>query len=88
MVAPETLREWKVAITLVGQKYEFIESQHDYRTGTRTIYEGREASIEIGKIKNNFNKDRRLKCFNCNTYGYMAKECRKLEERTRHKEML
>ena len=88
MVALETLREQKVAITSVGQEYEFIESQHDYRTGTRTIYEGREAFIDIGKIKDNFNKDRRPKCFNCNTYGYMAKECRKLEERTRHKEIL
>ena len=88
MVALETLREQKVAITSVGQEYEFIESQHDYKTGTRTIYEGRGTSIDIGKTKDNFNKDRRLKCFNCNTYRYMAKECRKLEERTRHKEML
>jgi len=25
IVAPETLKEWKVAITLVGQRYEFTE---------------------------------------------------------------
>ena len=38
------------------------------------IYGGKEVSINIEKTKDNFNKDRRLKCFNCNTYGYMAKE--------------
>ena len=38
IVAPETLKEWKVAITSVEQEYESIEGQQDYKTGTRTAY--------------------------------------------------
>ena len=36
--------------------------------------------MDIRKIKDNFNKDRRPKCFNCNTYEYMAKDCKKLKK--------
>ena len=32
-IASNTLKKWKVAITLVGQGYEFTESQYDYKTG-------------------------------------------------------
>ena len=35
---PESLKEWKVAITSVGQGYESIEGHHDYKTGTGTTY--------------------------------------------------
>ena len=31
--------------------------------------------MDIGKSNDNF-KDRKPKCFNCNKYGHMAKECR------------
>ena len=40
ITAPETLKEWKVEIILVGQGYESMEGQHDYKTETETIYEG------------------------------------------------
>jgi len=36
--------------------------------------------MDIGKNNDNF-KDRKLKCFNCNKYGYMAKECWKKKEK-------
>jgi len=36
----ETLKEWKVAITSVGQGYESMEGRHDYKTSTGTIYGG------------------------------------------------
>jgi len=71
---PKTLKEWKVAITSVGQGYESTEGRHDYKTGTGTTYGGRGQPMDIGKSNNNF-KDGKPKCFNCNKYGHMAKEC-------------
>ena len=39
---PESLKEWKVAITSVGQGYEFTERCHNYKTNTRVMYGGQE----------------------------------------------
>ena len=72
---PETLKEWKVAITSVGQGYESTEERHNYKTSTRMTYGEQEQPMDIGKSNENF-KDGKLKCFNCNKYGHMAKECR------------
>ena len=81
---PETLKEWKVAITSVGQGYESTEGRHDYKTETGTTYGGKGQSMDVGKSNDNF-KDGKLKCFNCNKYGHMAKECwsEKKEQETR-----
>ena len=38
MAMPETLKEWKVAITSVGQGYESTEGQHNYKISTGTTY--------------------------------------------------
>jgi len=75
MVAPEMLREWKMAIILIGQGYEFTESRQDYRTKTEITYRERGALIDIGKAKDNFNKDGKPKCFNYNVYEHMIKNC-------------
>ena len=40
IVAPESLKEWKVAITSVGQGYESTEERNDYMTATGMIYGG------------------------------------------------
>ena len=72
---PETLKEWKVAITSVGQGYESTEGRQDYKMSTRTTYGGRGQPMDIGKSNDNF-KDGKPKCFNCNKYRHMAKECR------------
>jgi len=71
---PKILKEWKVAITSVGQGYESMEGRYDYKISTRTIYGGQGQPMNIGKSNNNF-KDKKPKCFNCNKYGHMAKEC-------------
>jgi len=71
----ETLKEWNVAITSVEQGYESTEGRHDYKTSTGTTYGGRGQPMDIGKSNDNF-KDRKPKCFNCNKYGHIAKECR------------
>jgi len=73
IVMPETLKEWKVAITSVKQGYESTEGRHNYKTSTRMTYGGRGQPMDIGKSNDNF-KDGKPKCFNCNKYGHMAKE--------------
>ena len=75
IATPETVKEWKVAITSVGQGYESTEGHHDYKTGTGTTYSGRGQPMDIRKSNDNY-KDGKPKCFNCNKYGHMAKECR------------
>ena len=40
IATPDTLKEQKVVITSVGQRYKSMESQHDYKTGTRTMFGG------------------------------------------------
>jgi len=75
IAALETLKKWKVVITSVGQRYEFTEEQNNYKMSIGVTYGGRGQPIDIGKSNENF-KDGKLKCFNYNKYGYMAKECR------------
>jgi len=72
---PESLKEWKVAITSVRQGYKSTEGHHNYKTSTGTTYRGRGQPMDIGKSNNNF-KDGKPKCFNCNKYGHMTKEYR------------
>ena len=71
---PNTLKEWKVVITSVGQGFESMEGLNDYKTSTRTTYGRREQLMDIGKSNKNF-KDGKPKCFNCNKYRHIAKEC-------------
>ena len=72
---PETLKEWKVAITLVEQGYKSMEGRHDYKTSIGTTYGSKRQPMDIGRSNNNF-KDGKPKCFNCNKYRHMAKNCR------------
>ena len=77
MAAPDTLKEWKMAITSVGQRYKSMENQYDYKMGTGTMFEGWGVLINIRKAWDSFDENGRLRCFNCNTYGHMARECKK-----------
>ena len=72
----ETLKEWKMVITSVEQEYNSTEWQHDYKTGTGITYGGQGLPMDIGKSKENF-KDKKPKCFNCDLYGHMAKDCQR-----------
>jgi len=80
----ETLKEWKMAITLVRQEYKSTEEQNNYKMSIGVTYGGQGQPMNIGKSNENF-KDRKPKCFNCNKYGHMAKECqlKKKERETR-----
>ena len=79
IVVLEILKEWKVVITSVRQRYESIERWHDYKIETGTMYRGQGLPMTIGKSKENF-KDGKPRCFNCDVYGHMAKDCRKLKK--------
>ena len=77
-----SLKEWKIVITLVRQEYEFTGKKQDYRTGLVITYRGRglELSINIGKAKDNYNKDRKPRYFNYNIYEHMVKDFKKLKK--------
>jgi len=71
-------------IILVDQEYESTEGRNNYKTETGTTYGGRGQLMDISKSNDNF-KDEKPKCFNCNKYGHMAKECwnKKKDKETR-----
>ena len=50
----------------------------------RTTYGRQEQPMDIRKSNDNF-KDRKPKCFNCNKYSHMAKECWKKKEKETRK---
>ena len=80
IIAPESLKEWKVAITLVEQGYESTKDRQDYKTESGIIYRGRGVSVDFGKSRNNYNNDRKPRCFNCNVYRHIANNFRKLKK--------
>jgi len=84
IVVLELLKEWKVAIILVGEGYESIEGRNNYKTSTETIYSRQGQPIDLGKSNENF-KEGESKCFNCNKYRYMAKKYWKKKEKETRK---
>ena len=72
---PITYTDWKKAILSVGQGYESTETPQQ-RTGTGITYGGTGQPMEIGRQMPAFNEKGQPKCFKCNKYGHMAKECR------------
>ena len=84
IATPELFKEWKAAINSVEQGYESMERCQDYKTEIGTTYSGQGQPMDIGKSNNNF-KDGKPKCFNCNKYGHIAKECWKKKEKNTRK---
>ena len=41
--------------------------------------------MDIGKTKNNYDKEEKPKCFNCNKYRHIAKECQERKEKDSRK---
>ena len=64
-----------MAIISVGQEYKSTEEKQDNRTGLGITYRRREVPMDIRKSKDNYDKDGKSRCFNCNIYRYMAKNC-------------
>jgi len=63
-----------VAITAVGQGYEWTNIHYDYRTGSGITYGGIDKPMEIGQQQNN-GQGCKPKCYNYNKFGHMAKDC-------------
>ena len=63
-----------MAITSVGQGYKSMEGRNSYKMSTGITYGGQGQPMDIGKSNENF-RNRKLKYFNYNKYGHMAKEC-------------
>ena len=61
-----------------------MEGQYDYKTGTGMTYRKKGQLMDIGKSNNNF-KDGKLKCFNYNKYGHIAKKYWKKKEKETRK---
>ena len=55
-----------MVIISVGQRYKSTEGKQDYRTGSEITYEERGVLMNIGKFKDSYDKDRKLRFFNCN----------------------
>ena len=64
-----------MVIISISQEYKSTEGWHDYKTGAETIYKEQEMPMDISKAKDNYNKNERPKCFNCNKYEHIVKEC-------------
>ncbi len=58
-----------------------MKSRNDYRIELEITYGGRGALMDIGKFKDNYDKDRKPRCFNCNIYRYMTKNYQKLKKK-------
>ena len=56
---------------------EVESSNYISQTGIGTTCSGKEASIDIVKFKDNYNKNRKSECFNYNVYRHMAKDFQK-----------
>jgi len=88
IVVLETLNKWKVAIISVEQEYDSTKSRHDYRTKMGIIYVGKEVSMEIGKSKDNYDKDRKPRCFNYNVYRHWQKIAESQREKKRQESII
>ena len=70
-------------ITSAGQGHKSTESQQDYKTEMGMTYGGRGVPIDIRKFKDNFDKDGKLRCFNCNIWTH-GKELPKAKKGKRY----
>jgi hypothetical protein len=52
-----------------------MEICNDYRTGTGITFGGSGQPMEVGRQMPTFNERGQPKCFKCNTYGHMVKDC-------------
>jgi hypothetical protein len=72
---PDTMTEWLESIKSVGMEYEANEMRKDIRTESGITYGGSGLPMEIGKRKFLWNDKGEPKCYKCELYGHMGKNC-------------
>ena len=70
--APKSLKQQKVAITVVEQEYKWTNICYNYRTGSGITYREMGKSMEIERQRNN-TEEHKPKYYNCNKFGYCHK---------------
>jgi hypothetical protein len=74
---PSVLNEWIEAIQSVGKGQKSTQTCHDILTPTGVIYRGKGQPMEIGQTKFEWNKDGTPKCYKCDQFGHISRECPK-----------
>ena len=64
-----------MAVISVRQEYKFTEERQDYRIELGITYGERGAPMDIRKSKDNYDKDKKSRCFDYNVYKHMVKDC-------------
>jgi hypothetical protein len=74
---PKSLKEWGTTIMSIGKGQEITQTCHDLLTPTRVTYGGSGQPMELGRKKLEWSKDGTPKCYKCNQFGHIGKECPK-----------
>jgi hypothetical protein len=72
---PDSLTDWIAVIRSIGLGYESNEMQKDIRTKSGITYRGSGLPMEIGKRKFLWNNKGEPKCYKCDSFGHMGKNC-------------
>ena len=82
IAAPETLKEWKVAIILVGQGYKSTEGRHNYKTEIETVYGRQEIPWILVKPKITMTKMEDLNALITTSMGTWLKNTKRKKRET------
>jgi hypothetical protein len=74
---PSELNEWIEAIQSVGKGQESTQTRYDILTPTGVGYGGKGQPMEIGQAKFEWSKDGTPKCYKCDQFGHIGRECSK-----------
>jgi hypothetical protein len=74
---PSELNEWIEAIQSVGKGQEATQTHHNILTPTGVIYGGKGEPMEIGQTRFEWSKDGTPKCYKCDQFGHIGRECPK-----------
>ena len=85
-ILPSGYDQWKESILNIGRNKEIfrerMKTRHatvgngDRKTGSGIIHGGRGLPMEIDAQSPNWSTDGKPKCFNCNKYGHIGKDCK------------